>query len=232
MNILSRSLFTLAVVLAAAPTAKAQNSFTVTRLGWLPGDDSFKLSRGVSINAAGQVVGGSSGRQVVLPSGSRLGGYLFGFQWDAGNGMQPVFDAVYPNSVFTSYAAGINDNGGLIGFFSALDGSGNGYFLYHGGTSTPLQPLTAGAFVFPRKINNLNQIVGQSSTSMPRLTTPVVWDTNGVPTALSVPGTGASAYGINDAGQVVGESNLNSPLPSLPFLWTASTEDRRCPSWG
>ncbi len=109
MKPLFRSILALALttgtVTAVTTTRPAlgQNSFTVTRLGWLPGDDNLKLSRGVSLNATAQVVGGSSGRQVTSPNGGKVGGFLFGFEWDAVNGMQYAFDSVYPNSTFLSY---------------------------------------------------------------------------------------------------------------------------------
>ncbi len=86
--------------------------------------------------------------------------------------------------------------------------------------------------MFPRKINNANQIAGQSFSPGARLTTPVLWDANGVPTALNVPGTGATAYGLNDAGQVVGEGNVNSTAPSLPFLWDSVNGGRALPFLG
>ncbi len=199
---------TVAMLGLASGCIMAQNSFTVTRLGWLPGDDPFKSSRALSVNKFGFVVGESSGIS------QQFSGFLYAFQWDSVNGIQYLF----PNNVNPpglSSARSINDNGTILGNGPNLQN----WSLFSGATATTLQKPIGNVFMSPQKLNNFNQSAGSLYFQDTRKQFATLWNADGSYTLLNVPGEGTFAYGINDSGVVVGEGNTISTAPSIPIIW-------------
>ena len=79
------------------------------------------------------------------------------------------------------------------------------------GKATPLQPLPGDTHGIAAALNDLGQVVGESSDRGARL--PVIWDGTAVPRALPLPKEAEGfgyAFDINNRGEILGESRPGS----------------------
>ena len=186
-------------LLALAAVAQAGMSpvptYTLTDLGTLPGNHESQAN---ALNDRGEVVG-SSGSRAFLYSGGKM--------IDLG----APSSSIPPSPSPASYGNGINDSGQVIGITHVM--SGEGGFLYTGGTLHPLDISS------PTAINDSGQIVGSSLFGPNFQIRHAVLISGGSTQELGTLGGDASrANAVNDAGQVVGGSSLASG--SLrPFLY-------------
>ena len=197
---------------------------SITRLGFLPGGMSFSSAR--DINNNGEVVGVAG-----------LEGQNRGFYW---NGAGPIQVLPLPSGLTGSFAIAINDDGEIVGSARALF-QPDSAVLWQDGTPVVLTPLAAGAAAAAEDINELDQIVGSSTTTGPPFGPrhPVLWD-NGNPVDLgSFGGAFANATGVNEVGLVVGlmsdalnqihtfvwDAGLATPLAPLPGESGSAAQD-------
>jgi probable HAF family extracellular repeat protein len=160
-------------------------TYTITDLGTLGGNDSVFTS---DINASGQVVGATLRRDEWL-------GYVYrAFLWQ--NGVMTDLGTLGGTS---SYAAGINASGQVVGWASTTNSSSRA-FLWQDGVMTDLGTL-GGTLSGAHAINASGQVVGWASTTNGTYYA-FLWQ-NGVMTDLGRPGW---AIDINASGQVVGET--------------------------
>lgn len=212
----SKCTFAALSLLAFSAGAHAQNSFTVTRLGFLPGDDPFPSSVGFGINHLGQAVGASSSINHIS-----LGGELHAFLWDPVAGMQLAFADLYPQETHSSAARDINDSGALLGSGSTLNGGSSAQFLFVGGAYVPYQTPAGYSRIFAARLNNPGQTIGQSLQS-PATWAATLWGPDGTPTLLNAPGQGSFGRDVNDSGVAVGEGNVAPGAavpPNIPWVW-------------
>ncbi|MGC4059877.1 MAG: hypothetical protein QM749_03050 [Aquabacterium sp.] len=214
-----------------------------------------------AINNVGQIVGVSGGQATqwladghgsVLGSGGNSGaddindaGQIVGYQTDASGTAHAV---VWQNGTSTllavpdqqsSYATGINNAGAITGRYTAAALSGNTVTtvsrgaIWNDASATPgtLPALLSPDSVLPASLNNLGQVAGTSTSTVPTLpgedpaysSAAVVW-ANGQLKSLQT--SNSIASDINDQGQVVGWSNLGYHFQSLGVaeLWDAAGE--------
>jgi len=109
---------------------------------------------------------------------------------------------VVPGSNFTPEAAGINNAGEIVGYFTSPSSLGyEGFLDNHGVFTTVSVAGSYGTQAFG--VNNSGEIVGLSFTSIGD--TNAFLDAHGTPTVLNLfGGPGAQATGINDSGEIVG----------------------------
>ena len=144
------------------------------------------------INDAGQIVG------IYYTSGNgQTGGVANGFL-DNGGTFTTIDD---PSSTLETYANGINNAGGIVGFYTT--GSIEHGFLYSAGVWTTLDDPASNHNTQLQAINDLGQIVGQyynnDGSSHGLLYSDGTWTTVDDPS-----GHNTAINGINDAGQIVG----------------------------
>jgi probable HAF family extracellular repeat protein len=181
----------------------------MTDLGALGGNNSV----GQAINLSGQVAGGADTNKGVQNAAL----------W---NGKKTVdLGALAPlSSATTSFAAGINDSGQVVGLYGT---NASQAFLYSNGTITDLpQPsFTGGLGCGADAINNTGQIAGVCwpSTDTAEL---VLWQ-NGTVTDLGTLGTPGTvifpeAMSINSNGQIVAWIQTSTGAPD-GFLYSNGT---------
>jgi probable HAF family extracellular repeat protein len=174
--------------LAAAP-AIGTTWYTVQDLGALPGDTG---SVATGLNNHGDVVGWSSG-----PGGYR------GFVYTAGGGMVPL--AGLPGRP-RSFPRDINDQGDIVGTVDAGGVDPGHAVRWRGGVPQDLGTLPSGPYSAGWGINNLGDVVGESSTQVNgiNVTHAFLYTDNAGMVDLTPAADSAVAHDINDAGQVAG----------------------------
>jgi len=202
----------LVLVLVMAVTTSVYGQYAIFDLGTLGGSQ----SQANGINNAGQVVGVS-----LSPSGQ-----FKAFLWTASGGMRDL-GTLYG---FHSAASGINESGQVVGLVT----TGPEFYPFRtflwsesvGMVDLGALPGGTGRSE-ARMINNLGQVVGRSSDTVPGQSVagwyPYLWTAaSGMQNLGSLGGhPNNSAHAINDLGQVVGVSRV-TPREGHAFLWTAS----------
>jgi len=151
-------------------------------------------SEGYGINDVGDVVGHFEDQM---------------FIWSGGIGTNILDSNGF--SVF-GHAHDINNNGTIVG--------GSGFYKV-GGVSGSLERLLATEAVYPKAVNELDQIAGDSgSLSSPADVRAVTW-TNGAVTLLPVTVDVVESFAadINNAGDVVGRVHSGNFLETRAVLW-------------
>lgn len=118
-------------------------------------------------------------------------------------------DGSNSNIMLDSVAYGLNDAAVVVGEagFAEIHG-----FSYSNGVPTDLGTL-AGTYSIAWAVNNLGQIVGESTAStLPNAEVHAVWWHGGLKTDLGILPSGdySSAHGINDSNLIVGEATVIS----------------------
>jgi probable HAF family extracellular repeat protein len=128
----------------------------------------------------------------------------------------------------SSVAAGINNNGQIVGDSATSSGDTHA-FVYSGGTMTDLGVLTSGYhYSDGRGINDSGQTVGSSAISITGGISgqlrPIIVPSGGTMTSLGSLGGGYGfANGINNLGQVAGLSTLGDGSTTQAFLYSSGT---------
>jgi probable HAF family extracellular repeat protein len=188
-------------------------TYTITDLGVLPGDDS---SYGRCINGMGQIAGNS------FSSSNHA------FLWTTQTGMQdlgtlPGFDS--------STAFAINKNGVVAGYsFDSQTQLGHAFVSIKSRPLIDLGTLPGGSSSVAFAINSLPNVAGYSDT--PDSTShAVIWTPDRKVRDLGVLANGSYSYatGMNDQNYVVGISDALGGQTTYGFLWTPSTGMKRLP---
>ena len=214
---------------AAAAPAAAATAYTITDLGSLGGG----VTRGLAINAAGQVTGDSVLSTLVqVPCPPQKYGQpkkCFTHPDDAfvwSNGTMTDLGTLGGNF---SRGVAINGSGEVVGYSAAKTNGPSGEFLWDGHS---MKPLSDPAEVYG--INDSGQIVGQCRNSMFLQSYACVVSSNGAITALpesdpnieclyinTIPPAIPAAVAINNSGQVLG--NCFNSAGGLAVVWTNDT---------
>lgn len=118
-------------------------------------------------------------------------------------------------STNSSYPAGLNDSGEVVGFFYT-DTWQKRAFLYSDGAMIDLGTL-GGDEASAKDVNNFGQVVGQSKTASGEWHA-FLWDTvDGMQDLGTLGGTSSIANAISDAGQVVGSSNTGTSTQAFVY---------------
>src|SRR3989338_6815748 len=211
----------LIIVSILTVTQHASAEVTITDLGTLQGG-TFSFAR--RINDSGQITGNSA----------TASGDIHAFFWD--NGVMTDI-GMLPGGTSSS-ALALNNRGLVVGISTTTPGVTNDCFarggptchafLWESGVMTDLGTL-GGSYSVAGAINNLGQVVGNSSTASGERHA-FLWE-SGVMTDLGVlPGCSSycdsMALAINNVGQVVGYATLFWTLVGPvdhAFLWSAET---------
>jgi probable HAF family extracellular repeat protein len=144
--------------------------------------------------------------------------FVYDGQTFAGLGIEPD---VY------SIAWGVNDSNVIVGEY--LPNPNPIFFIveafkYSDGVATGLGYLSSSSYSSAHGINQLGQIVGESTTnSTGSVIHAILWDTNGTKLDLGVlSGTYSSANAINNSGIIVGESSVEGSTNAQAFIYTNS----------
>jgi len=216
-NLIGKPLLAIATVIIMNcflyGTALSLPGYEVVDLGTLGGERSL----GRSINDLGQVVGESyiqAGSADTRPFISENGS------------MEPL--ETFTGSGPHSSADAINNGGLIVGCSPIIDSHGNSYHaaLWEGDEIVDLGTL-GGWNSHAMDINDLNQVVGNSYTTMlpSQPTGAFLWE-NGEMTYLGTHGgevtmsnIGSSANAINNGGQIVGKASYDDSTNRHAFLW-------------
>lgn len=207
------SIFIFLNVLAMAPPASAQPgilrniAFEVIELGELPG---FQWSSyATDMNNLGQIVGSYGPALIDV--------YSYFLYQDGTITITSIGERL------STFNGAINDSGIIAGFFGDIDNSNGGAALWQNGEITHLGTL-GGLGSGARGINNLNQVVG-FSTTLSGSTRAFLWQ-DGVMIDLNdlAPDSFSwkivQAVDINDSGVVIGMNEILNPSHSRGFVMT------------
>lgn len=209
MNLFSRTLIPLALVVASATLAPAQPPrYHLTDLGVIT-NPLQQNSYGMALNQQGQVAGRSEFFASRYSNGVQENlGHLSGFALN--------------NS---GYGRAINNLGAVAGY-STYDNGGSirHAALFSNGTRTDLGFLpNAGNNSFAFGINDEMTIVGHSGPSSDPFssnTRAFIWDSsNGMRELVTPDGGFAKAYAINNAGRVTGHASTPTPNSYVASIW-------------
>src|SRR5262249_54433032 len=137
------------------------------------------------------------------------------FIWDRVHGMQDL------GLGYISLAAGINDNGEVVGTYS-LTGDNHAYIWTSAGGVVDLGTL-GGESSFAFSINSEGDVVGLADSTYPD-SGPFYWSPAGGMIGLPSFLPGGYALGVNDSSQVTGW--LNTADTPVGFIWSTSSPMR------
>lgn len=209
------------LILACTVTAAAQ-TYTITDLGVLKGDNE---SSGFWINNYGDVVGCSD---TETSEGYPCTGLVAGqhaFYWSASGGMK---DLGTLSGATVSAALGLNDSGVVVGYSNVKGQPATNFVAVEwaaSGATTDLGTLSGGASSAAFNINAAGEVSGDSflSTGIVDATS---WTSNKIKNLGALPKAIFTAgLDINGSGEIVGESvfSYGPPFKSHGFLWNGST---------
>ncbi|HTW56569.1 MAG TPA: hypothetical protein VMD99_00415 [Terriglobales bacterium] len=213
--------FWLVLVMASEALAAAQ-SYTITDLGVLKGDNE---SSGFWINNLGDVVGCSD---TATAEGYPCTGLVPGqhaFLWTKSGGMK---DLGTLSGATVSGAIGINEAGTVVGYSNVKGQPATNFVAVKWsstGAITNLGTLSGGASSAAFEINSSGVIAGDSFLSS-GIVDATSWTDDKIKKLGSLSGAIFTAgLDINDSGYIVGESILSygPPFTSHAFLWTGTT---------
>ena len=217
----SRIALYLSVMIVAVASGLAAQSYTITDLGVLKGDNE---SSGFFINNLGEVVG-CSDRQTSY--GYPCTGTVFGqhaFTWSASKGMK---DLGTLSGATVSGAVGVNDAGTVVGYSNVKGQPADNFVAVQWGPwgrITSLGTLSGGASSSAFQINSAGEISGDSFLSNGKVNA-TRWADKKIKNLGALPGSIFTAgLAINDNGYIVGESvfSYGPPIKSHAFLWNGS----------
>lgn len=211
----------LSVMIVAAASGVAAQSYTITDLGVLKGDNE---SSGFFINNSGEVVGCSDTETV---NGYPCTGTVPGqraFYWSASKGMK---DLGTLSGASVSGAVGVNDAGTVAGYSNKKGQPATNFFAVQWSSSgeiTNLGTLSGGASSSAFQINSAGESSGDSFLSNGKVNA-TSWTGKTIKNLGALPGSIFTAgLAINDNGYIVGESvfSYGPPFKSHGFLWNGS----------
>ena len=209
-------------MLALASAVAAAQTYTITEIGVLKGDNE---SNGFWINNLGEVVGCSDTQTVEGYPCTGLVAGQHAFSWTKSGGIK---DLGTLSGATVSGAIGINDSGTVVGYsnvkgqlatnFAAVQWSSTGAI-------TKLGTLSGGSSSAAFEINSAGEVAGDSFLSNGLVdatswTSQKIKNLGRLSTAIFTAG-----LSINDNGYIVGESvfGYGPPFTSHAFLWNGST---------
>lgn len=210
-----------AMALLCLSAAAAAQTYTVTDLGTLKGDNE---SSGFWINNSGDVVGCSD---TATPENYPCTGLVPGqhaFLWTKSGGLK---DLGTLSGATVSGAIGINDSGAVVGYSNVKGQPATNFVAVEWsstGTITDLGTLSGGDSSCAFLVNSSGEIAGDSFLSN-GIVDATSWTNNDIKNLGALPkAIFTAALGINDSGYIVGESVFayGPPFTSHGFFWTGS----------
>ena len=217
-----RSLGLGIVLLLATVVLTAAQSYTLTDLGVLKGDNE---SSGFWINDSGVVVGCSD---TATDEGYPCTGLVAGqhaFMWSKSGGMKDL--GTLPGAT-VSAAQGINDSGTVVGYSNIKGQSATNFVAVEWsskGAITNLGTLPGGNSSAAFEINSAGEITGDSFLKS-GVVDATSWSAGKIANLGGLPKSVFSAgLDINSDGDIVGESvfSYGPPFTSHGFLWSGSS---------
>ncbi len=179
----------------------------------------FLYDNGVMANLG--TLGGNDGKALDVSDN----GLVAGYGSDTGHGLPRAFffngaslvnlHALLPNPSDYSYAAGINNDGHVVGYYAV--GSGFAAFLYNGSTVTELGTF-GGAYSWAHAINNNGQIVGGADLPGDAAAHAFVYSGSTMTDLGTLGGTASIATAISDNGRIAGASIITGNTATHAFL--------------
>ena len=212
----------VSVLLIAAMTFAAGQTYTIKDLGVLKGDNE---SSGFWINNLGDVIGCSDTQTVYGYPCTGLVAGQHAFLYQPGKGMKDL-GTLAGGTV--SGAIGINDSGTVVGYSNKKGQPATDFFAVQwapGKTIQNLGTLSGGSSSAAFQINSADEISGDSFVAS-GVVNATSWVDGKIKNLGRLPGAlFTTGLAINDNGHIVGESDLNygPPLVSHGFLWNGST---------
>lgn len=219
------------VLLLASATLAAAQTYTITDLGVLKGDNE---SSGFWINNNGDVVGCSDTETIYGYPCTGLVPGQHAFYWSQSGGMK---DLGTLSGATVSGASGINDSGTIVGYSNVKNQPSTNFVAVEWsstGVITDLGTLWGGSSSAAFEINSSGEITGDSFLS-DGLVNATSWTNNKIKNLGALKGSIFTAgLDINDNGQIVGESvfSYGPPFTSHGFLWNGSTMTDLGTLWG
>jgi probable HAF family extracellular repeat protein len=210
-----------ACLLASAVFASAQ-SYTITDLGVLKGDNE---SSGFWINSYGDVVGCSDTQTSYGYPCTGLVAGQHAFYWSQSGGMK---DLGTLSGATVSGALGLNDSGTVVGYSNVTGQPVTNFVAVQWsstGAITNLGTLSGGSSSAAFQINSAAEAAGDSFLSS-GIVDATSWTNSKIKNLGALKGAiFTAALAINDSGQIVGESvfSYGPPFSSHGFLWNGST---------
>jgi len=209
-------------VLALASALAAAQTYTITEIGVLSGDNE---SSGFWINNLGEVVGCSDTQTLEGYPCTGLVAGQHAFSWTRSGGMKNLGTL---SGATVSGAIGINDSGTVVGY-SNVNGQPATNFVAvkwsSTGAITNLGKLSGGSSSAAFEINSSGEIAGDSFLGS-GIVDATSWTSNQIKNLGRLPKAIFTAgLDINDNGYIVGESvfSYGPPFTSHAFLWNGST---------
>ena len=227
----SRIWLYLSVMIVAVASSVAAQSYTITDLGVLKGDNE---SSGFFINNLGEVVGCSDTQTA---NGYPCTGTVPGqhaFSWSASKGMK---DLGTLSGATVSGAVGVNDAGTVVGYSNVKGQPATNFIAVQWGPYggiTNLGTLAGGASSSAFQINSAGESSGDSFVSNGKVNA-TSWADKKIKNLGALPGSIFTAgLAINDDGHIAGESvfSYGPPITSHAFLWNGSKMKDLGTLWG
>lgn len=217
----SRIAVYLSVMIVAVWSGAVAQSYTITDLGVLKGDNE---SSGFFINNLGEVVGCSDTQTSYgYPCTGTVSGQ-HAFTWSASKGMK---DLGTLSGATVSGAVGVNDSGMVVGYSNVKSQPTDNFVAVQWGpygAITNLGTLSGGASSSAFQINSAGETSGDSFLSSGKVNA-TSWTNKTIKNLGALPGSIFTAgLAINDNGYIVGESvfSYGPPITSHAFLWNGS----------